>query len=146
MEQGRRAVRHALGLEAGPRSGLVPTGIYTIPEIAMVGIGESQAREAGRPITVGRAHFSELARGQIAGNTHGLLKLIADGEGRKVLGVEVVGDGATDLVHLGQAAIIAGWDVDEFVDNVFNFPTLGEAYRLAALQVVDRRREVPVEA
>jgi len=138
MEQGRRAACHALELPTPTSPELVPIGIYSIPEIASVGLTEAQAKERGGVI-VGRARFCELARGQIAAIEDGLLKLVCDADGRKLLGVQVVGEGATDLVHVGQIALLAGWDVDAFVDNVFNFPTLAEAYRVAALDVLKQR-------
>jgi NAD(P) transhydrogenase len=103
-----------------------------------VGLTEAQARAKG-PVLVGRATFDRLARGQISANTDGLLKLVCDGEGRKLLGVHVVSEGAAELVHLGQLALIAGLEVDTFVDGIFNFPTLAEAYRVAALEVVRQR-------
>ena len=139
MEQGRRAACHALGLPLPASSHLVPAGVYAIPELSMVGLTEAQARELHGGAIVGRAHFKELARGQISGIEEGLLKLVCDGEGKRVLGVHIVGEGATELVHVGQVAIIAGWDADAFVDNVFNFPTLAEAYRVAALDVCKQR-------
>jgi NAD(P) transhydrogenase len=140
MEQGRRAVRHALSLDPGAGPETVPAGIYTIPEIASVGLDEEAARHklGGAPI-VGRARFSEIARAHIASTEDGMLKLVCDAEGRKVLGVQVVGEGASELVHLGQMAILASRDVDVFVDAIFNFPTLAEAYRVAALDVIARR-------
>lgn len=141
MEQGRRAACHALGITMPASSELVPAGVYAIPELAMVGLTEAQARERHGGAVVGRAHFKELARGQISGIEDGLLKLVCDGEGKKVLGVHVVGEGATELVHVGQVAIIAGWDADAFVENIFNFPTLAEAYRVAALDVCKQRAE-----
>ena len=140
MEQGRRAACHAFGLPLPPSSDMVPAGVYAIPELAMVGLTEAQARERNGGAIVGRAHFKELARGQISGIEEGLLKLVCDGEGKKVLGVHVVGEGATELVHVGQVAIISGWDADAFVENVFNFPTLAEAYRVAALDVCKQRQ------
>ncbi len=139
MEQGRRAVLHALGLPDGDGRDLIPTGIYAIPELASVGLTEAAAAKAGRDVVVGSAEFGELARAQIAGNCEGLLRIVADGDGRFVLGVEVVGESATEILHLGQAAILAGWEVDRLVDNVFNFPTMAEAYRVAALDVIGRR-------
>jgi NAD(P) transhydrogenase len=138
MEQGRRAVRHAFGEPVGPAPELIPAGVYTIPEMSGVGLTEAQARAKG-PVLVGRATFDRLARGQISANTDGLLKLVCDGEGRKLLGVHVVSEGAAELVHLGQLALIAGLEVDTFVDGIFNFPTLAEAYRVAALEVVRQR-------
>ncbi|HET9988549.1 MAG TPA: NAD(P)(+) transhydrogenase, partial [Kofleriaceae bacterium] len=139
MEQGRRAACHALGIKLPPSAELVPAGVYAIPELAMVGLTEAQARERHGGAIVGRAHFKELARGQISGIEDGLLKLVCDGEGKRVLGVHIVGEGATELVHVGQVAIVAGWDADAFVENIFNFPTLAEAYRVAALDVCKQR-------
>jgi NAD(P) transhydrogenase len=141
MEQGRRAACHALGITLPASSEMVPAGVYAIPELAMVGLTEAQARERHGGAVVGRAHFKELARGQISGIEDGLLKLVCDAEGKKVLGVHVVGEGATELVHVGQVAIISGWDADAFVENVFNFPTLAEAYRVAALDVCKQRAQ-----
>ena len=135
MEQGRRAACHALGLEAGGVRDLVPVGVYTVPEMACVGADE----RAPGGVVVGRARFAELARGRIAGAEEGLLKLVCDADGRKLLGVHVVGEGACELVHVGQMAIAGGLDVDVFVDQALNFPTLAEAYRVAALEVINRR-------
>ncbi len=139
MDQGRRAACHALGLPLPASAELVPVGVYAIPEIATVGLSEAQACERFGSAVVGRAHFSELARGQIAAIEDGLLKLVCDPAGRRLVGVQIVGEGATELVHVGQIAILAGWEVDAFVDNVFNFPTLAEAYRVAAFDVCKRR-------
>jgi NAD(P) transhydrogenase len=140
MEQGRRAACHALGLMVpnDPVSRL-PTGVYTIPEIATVGLDENEARRHFGGAVVGRARFEEIARGQINGSQRGLLKLIADPGGRRVVGVQIAGDGATELVHIGQLGLAAELDVDAYVDNVFNFPTMAEAYRIAALDIVKQR-------
>jgi NAD(P) transhydrogenase len=139
MEQGRRAVRHALGEPVGIAPELIPSGVYTIPEMSGVGLTEAQAKALG-PVIVGRATFDGLARGQIVAAPRGLLKLVCDGQGIKLLGVHVVGENATELVHLGQLALLAQLNVDTFVDSIFNFPTLAEAYRVAALDVVRQRR------
>ena len=143
MEQGRRAACHALGLlvPSDPVSRL-PTGVYTIPEIATVGLDEHGARRHFGGAIVGRAKFEEIARGQINGCQRGLLKLIADPGGRRVVGVQIVGDGATELVHIGQLGLTAELDVDAYVDNVFNFPTMAEAYRIAAFDIVKQRGRV----
>jgi NAD(P) transhydrogenase len=139
MEQGRRAVRHALGLGLPVPAELVPVGVYTIPEMSSVGLSEAQAVARHGGAVVGRARFDEIARGQIAANPDGLLKLVADGQGKKLLGVQVVGEGASELVHVGLMALLAGWEVDAFIDTIFNFPTLAEAYRVAALDLLRRR-------
>jgi len=140
MEQGRRAARHALGLGEDPGINTIPIGIYTIPEMASVGLSEDEAKKRGGSALVGRARFDEVARGQISGITDGLLKLVADGAGKRLLGVHIVGEGATELVHVGQMALLGQMDVDTFVENIFNFPTLAEAYRVAALDLVAKRR------
>ena len=139
MEQGRRAARHALGLPVPSAAEMIPLGIYTIPEMASVGLSEKDAIAAHGAVLVGRARFEELARGQIAAIEDGLLKLVTDPTGQKVLGVQIVGEGATELVHVGQMALCAALEVDSFVDNIFNFPTLAEAYRVAALDIVRQR-------
>jgi NAD(P) transhydrogenase len=139
MEQGRRAARHALGLELASANEKIPLGIYTIPEMSSIGQSEQEAIKQHGSAVVGRAPFDELARGQIAAIEDGMLKLVCDPEGRRVLGVHIVGEGATELIHVGQMAILAGFEVDAFVENIFNFPTLAEAYRVAALDVVKRR-------
>ena len=143
MEQGRRAACHALGLLsvtelAGTQH--LPSGIYAIPEMSTVGLDEAAARAHFGGALVGRARFDEIARGQISGAARGLLKLIADPGGRRVVGVQIVGDGATELVHIGQMGLAAAADVDAYVDTVFNFPTMAEAYRVAALDIVRQRR------
>jgi NAD(P) transhydrogenase len=139
MEQGRRAMRHALGLAVGNPPEMIPIGIYTIPEIASVGLNEHEARQRYGAIVVGRAPFAELARGQIGGITDGLLKLVADAQGQRLLGVQIIGEGATELIHVGETGLLAGCNVDAFIDHIFNFPTLAEAYRVAALDIAKRR-------
>ena len=139
MEQGRRAVRHALGLELGPPPETVPIGVYTIPEMASVGLSEADVVAREGAALVGRSRFAELARGQINGDCEGLLKLVADPSGTRLLGAQIVGEGATELIHLAQLALIGRLDVDAFVDNIFNFPTLAEGYRVAALEIAGKR-------
>jgi NAD(P) transhydrogenase len=139
MEQGRRALRHALGLEVGHPPELIPIGLYAIPEMASVGLNEAEARQRYGGVLVGRARFDELARGQIAGITDGLLKLVADPQGQRLLGVQIIGEGATELIHVGQMGLLAHCDVDTFVDHIFNFPTLAEGYRVAALHIAKQR-------
>ena len=146
VEQGRRAVRHALGLEVGDAGGSVPIGIYTIPEIASIGLTEAQAIERFGSAIVGRAPFAELARGQINGHPEGLFKLIADPSGKKLLGAQIVGEGATELIHVAQMALHSGLEVDAFIELVFNFPTLAEGYRVAALDIAGRRTNLVARA
>lgn len=142
MEQGRRAMNHALNKDNGNKINVVPIGIYAVPELSCVGLSEEQARkEYGDDIIIGRANFDEVARGQIAGIQDGLLKMIADPQGKKILGVHIIAEGATDLVHVGEMAIINNNDVSVFLENILNFPTLGEAYRIAALNIVTKFQE-----
>ena len=141
MEDGRRAVCHALGLPVGESANLVPVGIYTIPEIASIGLNEEQAGARYRGPLVGRAPFTEIAKGQITGGCDGLLKLIADPSGERLLGVQIVGENATELVHLGQLALQDGTNIDRFIDTIFGFPTFAEAYRVAALDILGQRRK-----
>lgn len=145
LEQGRRAVRHGLGLEISRAGEFVPTGIYTLPEIGCVGWTEEEARAKHGDVLVGRARFEELARAQINGQPDGLLKLVATREGL-LLGAHAVGEGATELVHMAQMALVGRLTLDAFVDNVFNFPTLAEAYRVAAIDAVAQRVRVGAAA
>lgn len=139
MEQGRRASCNALGIEVGPMSKMIPSGIYGIPELSAVGLTEQQARKEVGEVLIGRAKFEEISRGQINGINDGMLKLICDPNGKKIVGVQIVGEGATELIHIGQMAMLANADVDIFVESIFNFPTLAEAYRVAALAVIGKR-------
>ena len=144
MEQGRRAMCHAFGIEVGIPTELIPIGIYTIPEMASVGLTEQQANERYGGSLVGRASFGELARGQIAAIPDGMLKLIADPAGRYLLGVQIIGEGASELISLGQLALVNHQEIASFVDTIFNFPTLVEGYRVAALEIVHQQRNQPV--
>ena len=137
-EQGRLAARHAFGLEAKSVPSLFPFGIYTIPEISMVGRTEEELTEEGIPYEVGKAHYREIARGQILGDVTGMLKLVFHLETRKLLGVHIIGEGASELVHIGQAALAFGAPIDYFVDTVFNYPTLAECYKAAAFDGINR--------
>ncbi|MCP5160334.1 MAG: Si-specific NAD(P)(+) transhydrogenase [Hahellaceae bacterium] len=139
MEQGRRAACNAVGLETGAMPDTIPVGIYGIPELSSVGISEQEAIKQNGSAMVGKAPFGEIARGLISGNEDGMLKLVCDPEGQKLLGVQIVGEGATELIHIGQMALLTRADVDIFVESIFNFPTLAEAYRVAALAVIGQR-------
>ncbi|NIB41900.1 Si-specific NAD(P)(+) transhydrogenase [Pseudomaricurvus alkylphenolicus] len=143
MEQGRRASCNALGLNIGEMSQMIPSGIYGIPELSAVGLTEEQARQEYGSVLVGKADFREIARGHISGVEEGMLKIICDGEGRRILGVMIAGEGATELIHIGQMGMLSNADVDIFVESVFNFPTLAEAYRVAALAIIGQRSENP---
>jgi NAD(P) transhydrogenase len=138
MEQGRAASCHAFGLDTSELPKLFPYGIYTIPEISMVGPTEEELTQRKVPFVVGRARYRELARGQIVGDSWGLLKLLVDKKTLKLLGVHIVGDNATDLIHIGQAVMAFDGDVNYFIRSVFNYPTLAEAYKTAAFHAVNQ--------
>ncbi|HEX4353868.1 MAG TPA: FAD-dependent oxidoreductase, partial [Polyangiales bacterium] len=142
MEQGRLAAYHAFGEPTSALGALMPIGIYTIPEISYVGRTEVELTSAAIPYEVGVSRHRELARGQIAGDSSGMLKLLVSSEDRKVLGVHIFGVGATESVHIGQAVMGCGGTVDYLVDAVFNYPTLAEAYKVAALDVTNKLRTV----
>jgi NAD(P) transhydrogenase len=144
-DQGRRAALAALGLPPPAHTSLVPSGVYTIPEIACVGVSQSEAASKKIDVIVGRADFSEVARAHIAGEATGFLALLCERSTARVLGCQVIGEGATDLVHLGQAAIATGATADFFIEQIFNFPTMTEAYRIAAFDVL-KQRTVPQAA
>jgi NAD(P) transhydrogenase len=138
MEQGRLAACHAFSIPASSVPELFPYGIYTIPEISMCGRNEEDLTAGGIPYEVGKARYREIARGQIVGDTTGLLKLIFHVETRQLLGVHIIGEGASELIHIGQAVLAFGGKVDYFVNTVFNYPTLAECYKTAAFDGVNR--------
>jgi NAD(P) transhydrogenase len=140
MEQGRLAAYHAFGEQVNSLIELQPIGIYSVPEISYCGHTEDELTRAAIPYEVGVARYRELARGAIVGDSHGKLKLLVSTEDRKLLGVHVVGTSATELVHVGQAVMTCGGTVDHLVDTVFNYPTLSEAYKVAALDVTNKMR------
>jgi NAD(P) transhydrogenase len=138
MEQGRLAACHAFGIETQSVPELFPYGIYAIPEIAMVGKTEEELTENGVPYEIGKASYREIARGQIVGDDTGLLKLLFHMDTRELLGVHIIGAGASDLVHIGQAVLAFNGTIDYFVNTVFNYPTLAECYKTAAFDGVNR--------
>ena len=138
MEQGRVAACDAFDTVCPSQTELFPYGIYSVPEISMVGLTEQQCREQGIAYEVGTARFREIARGQIMGLREGKLKMLVSLNDRKLLGVHIVGEGATELVHIGQAVIAHGGRLDYFIETVFNYPTLAEAYKVAALDAWNR--------
>ena len=115
-----------------------PYGIYTIPEISSVGAQEFELKQRGIDYIIGRANYREIARGKILADEHGFLKLLVDCKTQKILGVHVIGTGATELVHIGQTAMAFGATIKFFVDNVFNYPTLAEAYKVAAYNALNK--------
>ncbi len=141
-DQGRRAALAAFGLPPPPATSLVPTGVYTIPEIACIGLSPLDAAARKLDVIVGRADFGEIARAHIAGEASGFLSMVCERGSARVLGVQILGEGATDLVHLGQAAIANSASADFFVEQIFNFPTMTEAYRIAAFDVMKQRSVV----
>jgi len=142
MEQGRLAAYAAFGEPTSSLGDLLPIGIYTIPEISYVGKSEAQLTEASIPYEVGISRYRELARGQILGDSYGVLKLLVSLEDRRLLGVHVFGTNATEIVHIGQAVMGNSGTVDYLIDAVFNYPTLAEAYKVAALDAVNKLRAV----
>ena len=142
MEQGRAAALHAFGETVSSNEIPQPIGIYSIPEISFVGKTESELTEACVPFEVGVSRYRELARGQIVGDSYGVLKLLVSPVDRKLLGVHVFGTGATEIIHIGQAVMGCGGTVDYLVDAVFNYPTLAESYKVAALDATNKMRAV----
>ena len=138
MEQGRLASCHMFGKPSKMTANLIPYGIYSIPEISMVGQTEEDLTRTKTPYEVGLARYSELAKGQMLGDEHGLLKLLFDPTSLKVLGVHVIGDRAAEIVHIGQAVMTMGGTIEYFRDTVFNYPTLAEAYKVAALDGLNK--------
>jgi NAD(P) transhydrogenase len=133
MQQGRLAACHAFGLPCDVKAQLLPYGIYTIPEISMVGPTEQELIRDQIPYESGIARYKEIARGKLIGDEIGMLKLLFHKQTRQLLGVHAIGEGATELIHIGQAVMAHGGNIDYFVDNVFNYPTLAECYMVAAL-------------
>ncbi|MEO5806201.1 Si-specific NAD(P)(+) transhydrogenase [Devosia sp.] len=138
MEQGRIAALHACGAAMPPAPQFFPYGIYAVPEISTVGLTEQEVKAKGIPYENGIARFRETSRGHIMGLNSGMMKMIFALDTRKLLGVHIVGEGATELIHIGQAVVNLGGTVDYFVENAFNYPTLAEAYKIAALDAWNR--------
>src|SRR6266480_2984590 len=141
MEQGRLAAAHAMGLKIQSNPATYPYGIYTIPEISFTGKTEEQLTDEDVPYEVGVAYYRETARGQIRGDTTGRLKLIFHRETREILGVHIIGEGASELLHIGQAVMILKGTLDYFVETVFNYPTLAECYKQAAFNGLNKLRD-----
>jgi NAD(P) transhydrogenase len=141
-EQGRLAACDIFGVPTSAGEAPLPIGIFSIPEISYVGKTEAELTEAMIPYEVGIAHYRELARGQILGESHGLVKLLVSPEDRTLLGVHAFGAGATEVVHIGQAVMGLGGTIDYLVDSVFNYPTFAEAYKVAALDALNKLRAI----
>ncbi len=142
MEQGRLAAYHACDEPTREILQLQPIGIYTIPEISFVGQTEEELTNTATPFEVGIARYRELARGQILGDSYGMLKLLVSPDDRRLLGVHIFGTGATELIHIGQAVMGCGGTVEYLVDTVFNYPTLAESYKTAALDAINKIRHI----
>jgi NAD(P) transhydrogenase len=138
MEQGRLASCHMFGIACESRPHTIPYGIYTIPEISMVGRTEQELTDAKIPYEIGLSKFEELAKGQMLGADTGLLKILFDPKSRKLLGVHIFGERATEIIHIGQAVLAFGGTIDYFRDTVFNYPTMAEAYKVAGLDGLNR--------
>ena len=138
MQQGRHAACHAFGHPDHTDTGLLPYGIYAIPEISTVGRNEEELAKAGIPYASGIAHYREIARGQLMGDQTGMLKLLFHRHTHALLGVHAIGEGATELIHIGQAVMAYQGKIDYFIDTVFNYPTLAECYKVAALDGINR--------
>lgn len=138
MEQGRIAAANAAGIKIHSNPAHYPYGIYTIPEISFIGQTEDQLTDAGVPYEIGIAYFREIARGQIRGDTTGRLKLIFSPDTKLLLGVHIIGEGASELLHIGQAVLALKGTVEYFVDTVFNYPTLAECYKAAAFNGLNK--------
>jgi NAD(P) transhydrogenase len=139
-EQGRLAACHAFGAASGPMAKHFPYGIYSIPEISMVGATEKELTDAKVPYETGVARYREIARGQILGDDSGFFKMLFHRESRQLLGVHVMGTSATELVHIGQAVLALGAGLDYFIQTIFNYPTLAECYKVAALDAANKLR------
>jgi NAD(P) transhydrogenase len=133
MEQGRLAARHAFGAQTHHFPDLYPIGIYTIPEISSCGYTENQLKELGFRYEIGRAYYYEIARNQIIGNDPGMFKILFHAETLEILGIHIIGRAATEVIHIGQVAMSFNARIDYFIDQVFNYPTFAEGYRIAAL-------------
>ena len=138
MEQGRLAGCHMFGKPSKMMSHLIPYGIYSIPEISMVGATEEELTRQKAPYEIGLARYTELAKGQMLGDETGLLKILFDPNTLKLLGVHIIGDRAAEIIHIGQAVLTMGATIEYFRDTVFNYPTLAEAYKVAALDGLNK--------
>lgn len=138
MEQGRVAACHAFGLDPPPPPEYFPYGIYSVPEISTTGLTEEEVRQKGIPYEVGIARLRETSRGHIMGLDSGIMKMIFSTKTRRLLGVHILGEGATELIHIGQAVLNLKGTIDYFIENTFNYPTLAEAYKIAGLDAWNR--------
>ncbi|MGB0960886.1 MAG: Si-specific NAD(P)(+) transhydrogenase, partial [Halocynthiibacter sp.] len=138
LQQGRVAACHALDTPTLKESPWFPYGIYSVPEMSTCGMSEEEVKERKIPYEIGVARLRETSRGHIMGLEHGMLKMIVSLKTRRLLGVQIVGEGATELIHIAQAVLNLKGTVDYFVENTFNYPTLAEAYKIAGLDAFNR--------
>jgi NAD(P) transhydrogenase len=138
QEQGRHAACHMFASKAKAFPQIYPLGVYTIPELSSVGKTENDLKAAGADYVVGRANYSEVARGYIRGDAHGLLKLLVCRKTHKILGIHILGHDACNLIHIGLAFMQKGGHAQDLVDMIFNYPTLAEAYRIAAFNALNK--------
>jgi NAD(P) transhydrogenase len=138
MEQGRVAVAHAFEVDLRGAIEFFPYGIYTVPEVSFIGRNEEELTTAGIPYEIGKARYREIARGQIIGDNTGMLKLLFHSDTRQLLGVHIIGEGACELIHVGEAVLLFGGKLDYFLKAIFNYPTLGQCYKIAALDGMSR--------
>jgi NAD(P) transhydrogenase len=141
MEQGRMAACHAFGEETHEFPTFYPIGIYTIPEISSCGYTEEKLKELGFKYEVGRAYYYEIARNIIVGNDPGLFKILFHSDTLQILGIHIIGRAATEVIHIGQIAMSFNARIDYFIDQVFNYPTYAEGYRIAALNGINKLRK-----
>jgi NAD(P) transhydrogenase len=137
-EQGRLAACRAFGVATHAMAAHFPVGIYAVPEISTVGAAEHELTRERVPYETGVARYREIARGQIVGDDSGFFKMIFHRDDRRLLGVHIMGTGATELIHIGQAVLALGGGLDYFLDTVFNYPTLAECYKVAALNAANK--------
>jgi NAD(P) transhydrogenase len=141
MEQGRLVARDAFGVKTHPFPDFYPIGIYTIPEISSCGYTEQQLNDLGFHFSIGRAYYYEIARNQISGNEPGMFKILFHTETLQILGIHIIGRAATELIHIGQVAMSFNARIDYFIDQIFNYPTFAEGYRIAALNGYNKLKD-----
>ena len=138
FSQGRIAACRMFGIKAQDVPEVIPYGIYSIPEIANVGLTENEAIAQGLNVTVGRAYYKNITQGDISNQQTGLLKIVFDTDSLQLIGIHIIGERASDLIHLGQAVMTLGGDIRYFVNHILNYPTYSEAYRIAAFNGLNR--------
>ena len=143
--QGRIAACHMFGVKTESSLYQIPFAIYSIPEIANIGFTEHEARDKGFNVNVGRAYYNSITQGDVSNQQDGMLKLVFDNDSYKLLGIHIIGERASDLIHLGQAVMCLGGDIFYFIDHVLNYPTYSEAYRIAAFNGINRVHEAGVK-